>query len=332
MEKNRNSSPAEIFSKLKNKKILIPLHFGPDGDSIGVSQAMSTILREQFNCDTIVFSQDPVSCNLKKDEILEGIFFNKTFSNFKEEEYDIILFMDSGLGNFIKKESFKIPENKTIINIDHHHTNNYFGNLNYVNSEKPSACSVLLDMLEKEGIKINKTVANFLLVGVYTDSSGFVNNSTKALEDVSRLKKKGAEIHKIINMLSKTPLKLKRYFAEMIHNIKIEKIDKYQVGYASITSEKIHDLKLNLSDVRTAPVYFSDIDEIEIKFTLAELEKGIKGSLRSNNDIDISGIAEKLGGGGHKNAASFILDRKEFDDMIKAEKHVLSKIREHLSE
>ncbi|MDD4111355.1 MAG: DHHA1 domain-containing protein, partial [Clostridia bacterium] len=98
----------------------------------------------------------------------------------------------------------------------------------------------------------------------------------------------------------------------------------YKIGKSSISKEDIEKLKLNISDIRLGPNHLQTIGGVDLLFTLAQTDNLIKGSFRSNKNIDTSLIAKELGGGGHKLAAGFYLEKMP---LKKAEQKVLEAIK-----
>ncbi len=325
----KNNSFQEIYDKLKKcKKVLISLHYGPDGDSLGACTAMKYFLERDFKCKVKLISYHNLAENLSNFDFVKEIEFGKDISEENFDEYDCVLFLDSGDASFFSgklKEKFVIPLNAFTICIDHHNTNKGFAKMNYVDKIQPSACSVILDMFRALKIRFDKELATRLLVGVCTDSGFFTydTNPEKALKDAEFLIENEAD-YKIIleNFLYAQPLRLKKYFGILYNNLKFDK--SLKVGYSSISNSDIKKLGLNEAEVRLGPNELQMIAEFEFIFTLADMGNYIKGSFRSKKGIDVSVFAKELGGGGHKAAASFILSNMKLEE---AEKKVLDAIR-----
>ncbi len=294
-----NSSPQEIFEKLNNsQKILMTLHKGPDGDSLGSCGAMKYYL-EKLGKKVTLIGYDELSEHISNFSFVEEIKFGKKLEDFDLNEFDVVLLLDSG-SPFQIKTSGEFLKKGFIINIDHHETNDSYGNLNYVDSSKCSTCSVLLDLFEKLKIEIDEEIASRLLIGIYSDSGGFVNrNALGALRDAVKVVEKGANYLEIIEKLNSYSLKIKKYNAYLISNLEV----KNNIGWAYLPQEKIKEFDLNLSEVRQGIGELRNIKELDIVFTISDVEEGMKISFRSSN-IDVSLFAKELGGGGHKLAAS----------------------------
>lgn len=317
-----------IWKKLSSaKRIAITLHAAPDGDSFGACTAMKYIIEKELKCYVELVSYDPASENLMNMPIAKEIKFGKDISELSLKNFDVVLFLDSEINNQSGKlkDKFSIDDANFVINIDHHATNSRYGNLNYVDDKRPSACSVIIDLCRELNIKIDKELANRLLIGVCTDSGFFTyTNAEAALKDASFLVGKGAEyVNRVLSpILYNQPIKLKKYFALLVDNLKIDEAEKF--AYSSISKKEIKELKLNKAEIRLGVNELMFIHGFNFVFTLAEFDDYIKGSFRSTTNVDVSKFAIALGGSGHKPAAGFRLPKMSINE---AEKKVIGTIK-----
>lgn len=334
MEKTNNSFE-EIWDKLKGcKRVAMSLHYAPDGDSVGACTAMKYVLERDLDIEVELVSYDDVSEDLKELDFLSEVEFGRDISESELNNYDAIIFLDSEhVGNFSGKlkQEFKIPKGVFIINIDHHITNSFYGNLNYVDSSSPAACSVLADFFRSIRIKFDKELSERLLLGICTDS-GFFSYDTdpeKALRDAVFLIDNGARYEEKIlrSVFYKQPLRMKKYNALIIDNLKINK--EKRIGYSCIKYMDFKKLGLNEAEMRLGINDLQLIKEFDLVFTLNELENYIKGSFRSKKRVDVSLFAKELGGGGHKQAAAFILPKIPLEAAVKRILDAVDKVGIH---
>lgn len=321
----KNSSFQEIWKKLLSaKRIAMSLHFDPDGDSLACCVSMKYVLESEGKYIKIV-SKDNIDFGLKELNYSKEVEFGKSISDLDLEKFDVVLILDSGSKKQFVDEKFVFPQNIFLINIDHHASNDFFGDLNYVDSSKTSCCSVLLDFFREIKIEIDKELASLLLLGIYTDSGYFSHDNGSSIKDAAFLIDKGADyLDGIVNKIKyNASLKVKKYYGLLYNNFKIVKIGKFNVGYTFATLNDIKKLGLNKSDVNGGTNDTQEIGGVDILFALTETENVIKGSLRTRKKIDVSLLAKELGGGGHKAAAGFRLEKMP---MEKAEEKVLGVI------
>ena len=331
MEK-KNNSFEEIWNKMKEcKRVAMSLHSAPDGDSVGSCTAMKYVLERDLGVKVDLVSYDDVSEDLSRLDFLKDVEFGKDISELNLNNYDCILFLDSGhVGSYSGKlkEDFNIPKGVYVINIDHHSTNSYYGNLNYIDSFSPAACSVLVDFFKNMEIKFDKELSERLLLGICTDSGFFCYDTDpeKAIRDAVFLIDNGAQYEEKIlrNVLYKQPLRMKRYNALIIDNLKINNEKKF--GYSCIRYEDFKKLGLNEAEMRLGINDLQLIKEFDFVFTLNEMENYIKGSFRSKKRVDVSLFAKELGGGGHKPASAFILSKMPLEIAVKKVLDAINKI------
>src|SRR3989344_2436437 len=166
-----NNSFEEIWSKLKKcKRVAITLHSGPDGDSFGSCTAMKYVLERDLNMDVTLVSYDPLEKSLSKLSFAKEIEFGKDVVDLDFNNFDAFIALDCSTSSMLGKlkQGFQLPKNLFVINIDHHYTNEHYGNLNYVDASAPSACSVLIDLFKNVNVKFDHDLCVRLLVGLCT--------------------------------------------------------------------------------------------------------------------------------------------------------------------
>lgn len=320
----KNNSSGEILDKIKStKKILLSLHEGPDGDSFGSSTAMKYFLERDLDKEVKLVSSDPLGSAFESFDFYKEVEFGKGVSDCNLDEFDLILFLDHGALRYYGESKINFPKD-SVINIDHHITNSYYGDLNYVDAKRPSTCSILIDLFKEWNVEFDKELSTRLLLGLYTDTQG-LSLGISAIIDSAFLVEQGGDYLKIVNSIKfNVPLKLKKYYALITNKFRIEKIGNYNVGVSSTLKQDIEGLDLTLSDMRLAPNYLMDIKEVDFLFTLTDIGDLIKGSFRSRKNVDTSLFAKELGGGGHKFASAFRIASMPLD---KAEKKVFDAIK-----
>lgn len=332
----KNNSVKEIWDKLNNsKKFLLTLHPYPDGDSLGSCAAMKRLLEDKGKYVEIV-SRDPIDENFHDFEFTKEVDFSKSVEEVEDSHYDCVIFLDHG--NF--SEYYYGPEtvnkftgNEKVINIDHHSNNPYFGYMNYVDPEAVSNCTVLLNLFRQMDEIIDQDLAERLLIGISTDSRFFAfGNSEKVFSDISFLCGKGADFKgKVLRILQQNiPYKMKKLEGEILGNFDIKEINGKNVAYSYIKKNFIENYGLSMAEIRRGIFHLRDIKGIKIYFTLSEVDKGLKGSLRVKGDENESvlGIAQSLGGGGHEKASAFFIE--DYDNIEEAIERVFESISKHL--
>jgi phosphoesterase RecJ-like protein len=201
-----------------------------------------------------------------------------------------------------------------VIDVDHHHDNTRFGDLNLIVADASSTGEVLRDLFEELGIELTPELAEPLYIALVTDTGRFqyANTTPKALRLAAELVDAGANIHAVFQQVYESVdfAKLKLLAraldrAEVLEGGRIVvshllRTDFAEVGAAEPYSEGIIDYLRAVEGAELA---------VLVREQLNEAAHAHKGSLRSSIDeLDVSAIARRFGGGGHRQAAGFSTD------------------------
>jgi len=316
---SKNNTVSDIWSALsKSKRVLMSLHAAPDGDSLGSCAAVKYLLERDIGASVTLISEDELDSALSRVPAAKEVLFGKSLHDYDWQQFDTVIFLDNGRIDRYDERAKQLVNHDNIINIDHHASNTRFGNLNYVIDDAPAACAVLLDIFKQCNVKFDAELSKRLLLGICTDSGFFRNrmNLSRCLHDAVFLLDHGADyLEDIVEpVLNGQPLKMKKYLGFMLNNLVLDKQRK--VAYSTLDNKHVVELNLNKSEIRLGIKDLQDIEGADCIFTLVELDNGIKGSFRTTKRIDVSKFATALGGGGHKPAAGFYLEKMPLDKAV----------------
>ena len=322
--RSQNNTPRQILQKIKDAKKIVTFVDGRfDFDALCAAVSMQIIgqkLRKHY--DVCYLSALPG--HAKEFVNTAGIRENIHPKDFDFSKYDLMIYLDSTYEKTITRDielTYKCSIPK--INIDHHDSNGFYGDLNYVDSTQPSTCSVLFNLFTKWKVKIDKTLANYLFLGIITDSAFFQNGNVASSDFrmAADLIDLGADSFRIINKLTHNEtidvVKTKRC---VYNNIVVDY--KNKLAYSFITQKDIMGSQINEKETPGYPVdLMTKIKGVNFVFFVKEKEgpNTYTIALRSvNPDYDVSRIAKELGGGGHKPAAAAkVINSKGLQDVIK---------------
>ena len=190
-----------VLDSIKEKieasnSIVILTHEHPDGDAIGSSLALMHALRKiGKNVDVVIPGAN------KMYSIMPGFEEIKEFY-IEDFKYDLCVALDSSDLERLGVCRFLFEKTKNTVVIDHHITNQNYGDVNYVNAVASSTCQNLLVVLAYMGIAITKDIAACAYSGILTDTGGFrYNVQPETFELAGMLLETGIDITKIYRSL-----------------------------------------------------------------------------------------------------------------------------------
>ena len=313
-----------------SKNVLIAPHTRPDGDACGSATAMYAMLKELGKkAEILLLSELPKWYRFIFEK--EPIFFSKDFTLEKLQEFDLIVLVDvnsasqlPGFAELLRKKT--IP----VLVIDHHATADGLGDVEIVDTTAAAAGLIIFDLIKNAGWPLNKKIAEPLFVAISTDTGWFrfsnidsrVHRSCAELLDKEI---KPADIyHTLYQNFSLPRFKLmtamldtlELHFEGRLATQHILQKDFEQTGAANSDTENLIDECQRINSVEAAALF-------------VELKDGrIRCSLRSRGVVDVRQIAQKFGGGGHKQAAGAYLSQP----METAQKQILDSVAEQLGQ
>ena len=284
----------------KAKNILLLTHRAPDGDAIGSVLALNLYLKKRRK-DTYIFI-------LGAPHFLNFLpYFGeiKTKSP-KRKDFDLIFALDYAGEERIEKPPHFLFDERKVISIDHHPEGRIIGKIKLIIPLASSTSEILYYFLKSTKTEIDKSIAICLLAGILTDTGGFSFVLPDSERVVGELLKRDAQLSRIMGRYNSFPLSRARILAKMISRIKREKDSDMLWSWLSFEDFKKEKERSFLQEPPIFPDFFSRIDKAKVYLFLIQYKNGrVKGSLRSRQGIDVSKIAQKFGGGGHRSASGF---------------------------
>ena len=287
----------------KSNSVLLFAHSDPDGDTIGANLALKEyIMSLGKKADVACFDAVPVQLkNIFEAELSHPDSLNVSF-------YDAIIACDSVERGFHRILS-KIAGSQATIIIDHHPDINLRGDVNINDPSRSSVCEIVYRFFSFLHIKITKEMATDLMVGILGDTGNFqhANTSIQVMNIASDLMRRGAPITKIIDtVFANKKLSTLRLWGKAFEKAKI---NNYSGMIATIlTEEDIRYCEATTEDISQVASILNTVPGTKFSLILSQKDENtIKGSLRSEEykQTDVSEIAHKFGGGGHKLASGF---------------------------
>ena len=297
----------QILETIKrSKNILVNVHRNPDLDSIGSATALYQALIK-MNKKAILICPHEIPENFK---FLKGANKVKTidFSSFDFSPYDLFIILDSGSFDIVTgSKEIKLPDIKKIV-IDHHRTNLFNAAEIKLNDEIAATCEIIYQMFLDWKIKIDPEMATSLFSGIAGDTVFFKygGNTKLTFKITTELLDLGADKNKLIDQVFDSfDFDLVKFIGETLKKIEKETSSSGEFVYSIIDYQtyKKYGKPKGVREL-VANLFARSIKGYNFGIIIFEVEKNVFSlSLRSKENIDVSEIAKKLGGGGHKNAA-----------------------------
>ena len=285
----------------RNKSFLLMTHKNPDADAIcsmlALGMALQLVQKEVF-----MLTEAPLESPY---DLLRGA--DRIRCEFEDKiDFDLVIVLDcgnldriAGPKDYLKKCSF-------LINIDHHLTNNFFGDLNLVDTNCSSTGELVYQVIKNSNLTINMDIAEHIYTAIQKDTGNFRydNLTHKSLKIAAEMLELGVNpwiISQKIDTFGPSRLKL----LEAVLGT-LEFHHKGQICILTLSLEMIDKALAKENDSHNFVEYSRFITGVEIGLLIRQTaQKEYTFSLRSNNQIDVSQLALRFGGGGHAKAAGF---------------------------
>ena len=284
--------------------IAILPHVAADGDALGSSLALAQAISGLGKKAVVFLEEDiPYSYCFLPGNGLSELYAKMT------GHYDAVLAIDCGdLGRLgRRKELFDSTE--MTANIDHHPTNTGFAKYNYIDTASSATGEIIYKLIELLGQKPGKDIATCLYVAIATDTGCFRYSNATPLTHLiaAELIKSGVDVadvsQKVFDTSSYEKVKLT---GEAIHTLEVYENGK--IAIMTLSSELFKKTGAKDEDCDGIINTARNIRGVEVAAMLRQLDNGeIKVNLRSNYMVDVSAIASKYSGGGHKKAAGYTI-------------------------
>lgn len=296
----------EILAAISSgNKFFITAHVRLDGDALGSELALYLMLKD-LGKEVVICNQDPTPEHYRFLPAAEQIVHHVD----RIEEYDVGLILDCSELERVGNISLDIAKIKTLINIDHHVSNDGFSRLKLLDPKASSTGELLYRLMRKMHVKMTKDICTNLYAAILTDTGGFRYSNTRheTLRAAGDLLEGGADPQWISENIyeSDSPAKLKLLSKVM------ETLDmnlELKTASMVVTFEHLRQTGATMDHTDGFVDIPRTVKGVDIAMLYSQTgEKQFKLSLRSKGHINVEKIARRFGGGGHINAAACRID------------------------
>jgi phosphoesterase RecJ-like protein len=302
-------------------RFLLVTHENPDGDALGSILALKLAL-DQLGKDSVMYLYGDAPLPVEYAFMPLDELRRRLPDDWRER---VLIAVDCANDTRIGPEPEPLDGAPLVLDIDHHHDNTRFGQINLIVPNASSTGEVLRDVFAELGVELTPEIAEALYIALVTDTGRFQysNTTAKALRLAAELVEAGADVHAIFRRVYETVQFAKlKLLARALERAQIYDGGRLVVSYL---------LRNDFTDIGAAEAYSEGIIDYLRAVEGADMAALIREprdgparriSLRARNDeLDVSAIARKSGGGGHRQAAGFSSDDsiEEITEFIKRE-------------
>ena len=302
----------------EHDRFLLAVHENPDGDALGSLLAAKLTL-DALGKDSVMFlpGQAPLPAEYKFMPLEE---VRRELPDDVEER--VLFALDCANESRLGSGQEAIDRAQLVLNVDHHHDNSRFGNVNVVVADASSTGEIVRDLMDELGVPLTPELAEAIYIALVTDTGRFqyANTTPKALRLAAELVEAGADVHRVFQSI---------YESVQLAKLKLlaralERAQVYEGGGIVVS----YLLKTDFAEVGAAEPYSEGIIDFLRAVEGADMAALIREppapgrparriSLRSSSDeVDVSAIARASGdGGGHRQAAGFS-SSKEIPEIV----------------
>jgi len=290
-----------------HERFTVTTHENPDGDALGSLLAMTLALREMGKDATMYLFGDVPIPNEYEFMDFAGIVRGSN----PDSSDQVVVALDCANERRLGPESALLDKAQLVVDVDHHHDNTRFGKVNLIVGHASSTGEILADVFRELGVRLTPAIAEALYIAVVTDTGRFqyANTTAKSLRLAAELVEAGADVHRVFQGVYENVAFAKlKLVARALENAEVfeggrvvvshlEREDFEHAGAEEPYSEGIIDYLRAVEGselaalIREPPTANGPTHRISLRTTEA--------------DLDVSAIARKSGGGGHRQAAGF---------------------------
>lgn len=318
----------EVYSKVaeilrEEKSFLVTSHLCPDGDAIGSQLALASLL-EEMGKSAFIVNIDPVPDTFR---FLPG---SDCISNdwTSPDHPEIALVLDTSNLDRTGRVADLVRKAKLIINIDHHISNNKFGNINLVEEKTSAVGEQIFSLICSLGFSVGEKRAVSLYTAILTDTGAFqyANTTAKTHKIVSYLLREGVEPAGIAEKVYGNT----SFSRQKLLGLALTTLRKSQQGgiiWFRLTREMHREAEAKDSETDGFIDYVQSIEGIKLALLFRETDRKnqIRVSFRAKGkEINVNNLAQRFGGGGHERAAGCLME----GNIEEVEEKVLTAARE----
>lgn len=283
------------------RSVTILCHMRPDGDTLGSALALSLAL-DQLGVE------NEVCCESVVPEMFLRLGAEKVKKTPKLDSEAIVCVDSADEFRLGELSDYFLKAKKKKFNIDHHISNTKYADVNYVNC-CPANCQNMVKLFEEMHVTITKEIANFLMMGLLTDSGSFTHSDVdgETFRVAGLLLDAGADVNALTYQMFRRQKKIRFLLNTRVMNkVRFELDD--QLAFVIVMQSDLEATGAKQEMTEGFVDFPLTVDGVEVSIALMEVKKEqFKVSLRSKGKVNVNEVASSFGGGGHILASGCML-------------------------
>jgi len=291
---------ALIAERIKaSRKIAVTSHLRPDGDSLCTARALA-LMGERLGKDMSIINRDPTPLPFSGFPDLAAI----RIGQIRAQDFDTVVLLECA---DVSRSGQEGLDGAFKINIDHHHSNSPYADINWIDPEAPAVGEMVFELAGPLGIQPTPEIAENLYCAIASDTGSFQfsNTTPRALAAATELARLGANPTRVAEMLyfNNSPEKI-RLLGQVLTTLTIHAGGR--IAVISMFKRDTEALRLKEVDTEDMTTLARSIKGVEMVMFFKEMApETFRVSLRSKGNANAALVAEHFGGGGHIHASGF---------------------------
>lgn len=322
-----NDGMSEVIDAIRSgDNFLLAAHVNPEGDSIGSQLAMYHLLKA-LGKNAVIVNHDKVPENLSflpgaqdvKTELPEG---------FKPS---IALVLDCPVMIRVGTVMEHIKDIGMVINIDHHISNEYYGDVNWVDARASSAGEMIYRLAMEMKVPVDGDMATNVYAAIVTDTGIFSYDNTTDYTHIiaAELMRLGVSPKRMFREIyERRSAAQVRLLGKALATLKVE--EDGRLAYITLTRDMVRDEGVKGVSTDEFINYPRSVKGAKVAVFFKESVENIGSvnvSFRSTGDINVDELASRFGGGGHQKASGCLIKA----ELGPAKEMVLTQLRKILT-
>ncbi len=309
--------PEDLLAAVSGRSsVVLATHVNPDGDALGSLFGLADIM-EGMGKNVLCFLEEPVPRLYRFLPGSERVVTDlEQVRRFAEKAAGDILSISLDCGDLERLGTYgrQLDAVRPLAVIDHHRGNNGFGDLAWIEPDRSSTGEMIFDLARALGREITPDCATCLYTAIVTDTGSFRYESTSshtfavAGELVALGVRPDVMAGRLFDNYSVGRLQLlQRVLATL------ELYADNRIAVIRVTAEMLRATGTTMEDTENFINHPRAVDTVAVAVFLKDKGGVVSVSLRAKGGCDVSRVAARFGGGGHRNASGFRVSGRSLD-------------------